>query len=101
MNSGGTGGTVFEPLQQATMGLDGDLRLTRSERRLLETLSDSPGRVFSRKELMVLCLGYDALVLERTIDVHICALRRKLGEQGSSIETIRAKGYRWKDESES
>ena len=78
------------------MDNEADLRLTGCERRLLDTLRGSPGRVYSRKELMEHCLGSDALVLERTIDVHICALRRKLGEQGERIATLRGKGYLWR-----
>ncbi len=92
-----SGGTLIVALRRTTMDLDKDLRLTRSERKLLATLLASPGQVISRRELMALCLGNDALVLDRTIDVHICALRRKLGERGNMIETVRARGYRWKE----
>lgn len=71
-----------------------DLVLTRSEFRLLDAMVSQPGRVFDRAELISAGLGDDALVLDRTIDVHIRALRRKLGEHAELIETVRGVGYR-------
>lgn len=73
------------------------LPLTRSEFRLLDTLIRQPGRVFQRSELINAALGEDTMVLERTIDVHIRALRRKLGEAAQLIETVRGVGYRFRD----
>jgi DNA-binding response OmpR family regulator len=69
-----------------------DLRLTPTEHRLLETLRGQPGRVFSRKELVVLAMP-GTKVLERTIDVHIRGLRKKLGQQATRIRTVRRGGY--------
>jgi len=71
--------------------------LTRSEFRLLDTLIRQPGRVFERSELIDAALGEDTMVLERTIDVHIRGLRRKLGTAASLIETVRGIGYRFRD----
>ena len=73
------------------------LPLTRSEFRLLDTLIRQPGRVFDRGELIDSALGEDTMVMERTIDVHIRALRRKLGEHADVIETVRGVGYRFRD----
>ncbi len=73
------------------------LELTRAELRLLDTLIRQPGRAFQRKELIDAALGDDAIVLDRTIDVHIRALRRKLGKQAEVIETVRGVGYRFRD----
>jgi two-component system phosphate regulon response regulator PhoB len=73
------------------------LSLTRSEFRLLDTLIRQPGRVFHRTELIDAALGEDTMVMERTIDVHIRALRRKLGSQADVIETVRGVGYRFRD----
>lgn len=73
------------------------LNLTRSEFRLLDTLIRQAGRVFCRSELIDSALGEDTMVLERTIDVHIRALRRKLGDRADVIETIRGIGYRFRD----
>lgn len=73
------------------------LELTRAELRLLDTLIRQPGRAFQRKELIDAALGDDAIVMDRTIDVHIRALRRKLGKQAEMIETVRGVGYRFRD----
>lgn len=73
------------------------IELTRSEFRLLDTLMRQPGRVFDRSELIDAALGEDTMVMERTIDVHIRALRRKLGELADVVETVRGVGYRFKD----
>ena len=77
------------------------LNLTRSEFRLLETLIRQPGRAFSRTELINAALGEDTIVLERTIDVHIRAIRSKLEESADLIETVRGVGYRFRDPSSS
>ena len=73
------------------------LQLTRSEFRLLDTLIRQPGRVFHRTELIDAALGEDTMVMERTIDVHVRALRRKLGEHADVVETVRGVGYRFRD----
>ena len=73
------------------------ISLTPTEFRLLETLIKQPGRAFPRYDLMDAAIG-DAIVLERTIDVHIKSLRRKLGDAGERIETVRGVGYRFRQE---
>jgi two-component system phosphate regulon response regulator PhoB len=74
------------------------LDLTPTEFRLLECLVRQPGRAFSRSQLMDAAIGDGAIVLERTIDVHIKTLRRKLGAPaGDFIETVRGVGYRFSE----
>ncbi|MBL8824258.1 MAG: response regulator [Planctomycetia bacterium] len=73
------------------------LALTPTEFRLLETLIRQPGRAFTRHDLMDSAIGDGAIVLERTIDVHVKSLRRKLGSAGDFIETVRGIGYRLKE----
>lgn len=75
------------------------LTLTRSEFRLLDTLIRQPGRVFQRTELVDAALGEDTTAMERTIDVHVRALRGKLGPKADVIETVRGVGYRFRDSS--
>jgi two-component system phosphate regulon response regulator PhoB len=82
--------------RRATAG-DRPVELTPSEFGLLAALVRQPGRAFTRGELIDLALGDDAIVLERTIDVHIRALRKKLGAFGDLIETVRGVGYRLRD----
>lgn len=73
------------------------LKLTRSEFRLLSTMIRQPGRAFDRSELIDAALGEDTMVLERTIDVHIRALRKKLEDEANLIETVRGVGYRFRE----
>jgi two-component system phosphate regulon response regulator PhoB len=78
--------------------LDGQqLELTPTEFRLLECLVRQPGRAFARSQLMDAAIGEGALVLERTIDVHVKTLRRKLGTACEMIETVRGLGYRFRE----
>jgi two-component system phosphate regulon response regulator PhoB len=72
-----------------------ELPLTPTEFRLLEALVRQAGRAFTRFELMDAAIGEDAVVLERTIDVHIKSLRKKLGDAADLIETVRGVGYRF------
>jgi two-component system phosphate regulon response regulator PhoB len=75
---------------------DKELDLTPTEFRLLEVLLRQPGRAFNRHQLMDAAIGEGAIVLERTIDVHIKTLRKKLGD-GEMIETVRGVGYRLRE----
>ena len=78
--------------------IDKPVELTKSEFRLLDTLIRQPGRAFDRSELIDSALGEDTLVLERTIDVHIRALRKKSGPEADAIETVRGVGYRFRED---
>jgi len=73
-----------------------ELILTPTEFRMLYTLARQPGRTFSRNDLLDCCRGEDANSMERTIDVHVRSLRKKLKERAELIETIRGVGYRFK-----
>ncbi len=75
--------------------------LTATEFRLLHFLAAHPGHVFTRSELIDNVLGRNIAVLDRTIDVHIMALRRKLGDRGDCVETVRGFGYRFQEVEES
>jgi len=66
--------------------------LTPTEFRLLAALMSRPTESLSRKELASLAMG-DAVVGDRTIDVHIVSLRRKLGMAGGQIRAVRGTGY--------
>ncbi|MFP6806692.1 MAG: response regulator transcription factor [Pseudomonadales bacterium] len=74
-----------------------EIKLTATEFRLLHTLASRPGQVFSREQLLNHSFVHDAIVVDRNIDVHIRAIRKKLGEEQPFIETIRGVGYRFKD----
>ena len=74
------------------------IALTATEFRILHFLATKPGRVLSRDDIIDAALGRDANVFDRTIDVHITAIRRKLGSTGAErIETVRGFGYKFRD----
>jgi len=71
--------------------------LTATEFKLLHHMAQRPGRVFTRDQLINAARGDEVVVVDRTVDVHVAALRRKLGPCGDLIETVRGVGYRFKD----
>ncbi|HLW67706.1 MAG TPA: winged helix-turn-helix domain-containing protein [Gemmataceae bacterium] len=71
--------------------------VTPTEFRLLAALLARPGEALARKELARLAMG-DAIVGDRTVDVHLAALRRKLGIAGQQIKAVRGVGYRFERE---
>jgi DNA-binding response OmpR family regulator len=90
---------------QHTVTLNGrPLTLTSFEFKLLQALMSSPGKAFSREELLDLCYQDGIAVVDRVIDVHIGKLRQKIEHDPSSphyILTIRGYGYRFNNDSES
>ena len=88
-------GVVIDRHRHRALYQDEELPLTPTEFRLLETLLRQAGRAFTRHELMDSAIGEDAVVLERTIDVHVKSLRKKLGDAADLIETVRGVGYRF------
>ena len=74
---------------------DREIRLGPTDFRLLEHLLEKPGRVFSRAKLLDLVWGRSADVDERTVDVHIGRLRKRLtkGKERDPIRTVRGAGY--------
>ena len=67
--------------------------LTATEFRLLHFLATNPGRVFTRDQLLSRVIGENASVVDRNIDVHVRAVRKKLGEYRDLIHTVRGVGY--------
>ena len=72
-------------------------RLTFTEFRLLHFLARKPGWAFSRSQIVDAVKGEDYPVTERSVDVQVVGLRKKLGDLGSYIETVRGVGYRFKE----
>lgn len=73
---------------------DRQVRLTRTELRLLQCLMSEPGRTFSRQELREAAIAEGAVVVPRTVDQHVYTLRHKIGP--ALIETVRGVGYRFR-----
>jgi len=77
-----------------TATLDGEeLICTKLEFELLSFFLQHPGRVFSREDLLKYCWPQDVLVLDRTVDVSITRLRKKIGRYGKQIKTRVGYGY--------
>ena len=73
-----------------------ELALTPIEFNIIYTLARKPGKVFSRSQIIDEILGEDVIITERTIDVHVVALRKKLKDNAKMIDTVRGIGYRVK-----
>lgn len=74
--------------------IDGkDLTLTKLEYELLSLLLQTPGKVFSREDILTHCWPQDVYVLDRTVDVNITRLRKKIGFYGKLIKTRIGYGY--------
>jgi DNA-binding response OmpR family regulator len=92
-------GTVQLSLKTYEVRVGGALiDLTPSEFKLLSTMLAHKGRVLTRERLISEVQGEGVSVVGRTVDTHVFGLRKKLGEAGDLIETIRGVGYRVKEE---
>lgn len=89
-------GELMVDPQRHLVEIDGEpVDLTATEFSLLNHLASNPGRVYSREQLVENVLG--TIVTDRNIDVHIRAIRKKLGDLSELIETVRGVGYRFKE----
>lgn len=88
-------GITLDPLQYQVRVNEVPLKFTLTEFNLLKALMSRPGQVLTRNQLIDQVLGSQVSVVDRTIDVHIVSVRKKLGELGSLIETVRGVGYRF------
>ncbi len=87
---------VIDPHRYEVLVKGEPVALTLSEFGILELLARRPGWVFSRQQIIDAVRGYDYAITPRAVDVQVFGLRKKLGEAGGSIETVRGVGYRLK-----
>ena len=73
------------------------VQLTYTEFAILHFLAKRPGWVFTRFQIVDAVRGEDYPVTDRSVDVQIVGLRKKLGKAGKAIETVRGVGYRFKE----
>ncbi|MBI5058763.1 response regulator [candidate division KSB1 bacterium] len=71
--------------------------LTATEFRILQMICRRPGWVYSREQILEFAQGSNSEVTGRAVDVHMVSLRRKLGQAGDMVETVRGVGYRFRD----
>jgi DNA-binding response OmpR family regulator len=87
-------GPIEADLSSHRVLVDGvEMKLTLTEFKLLVALLQAPQRVLSRNDLITRVMGPGIVVTARTIDVHIAAIRKKLGDHGPMIRTVRGVGY--------
>ncbi|MGE4488726.1 MAG: response regulator transcription factor [Kiritimatiellales bacterium] len=88
---------VIHPGRHEVLVKDKPVDLTATEFRLLHFLARRPGWVFTRYQIVDAVHGEDYPVTERSVDVQIVGLRRKMKRAGNYIETVRGIGYRFRD----
>jgi two-component system alkaline phosphatase synthesis response regulator PhoP len=85
---------TLEPATRRVTSADEEVALTPTEFRLLEVMVRAPGRVFTREALVEQVFGGDFDGFDRTVDVHVKNLRRKIDRSRPHIETVFGVGYR-------
>lgn len=91
-------GSLFLDREKFEVLLDNKkVNLVKKEFELLFYLASNPGKVLNRGRILDNVWGQDVLVTERTIDVHLLNIRKKLGKHNDLIETIKGVGYRFKN----
>jgi two-component system phosphate regulon response regulator PhoB len=88
---------VIHPGRHEVILDDDAIELTHTEFRILHYLARRPGWVFTRSQIIDAVHGTDYPVTDRSVDVQIAGLRKKLGEAGQYIETVRGVGYRFRE----
>ena len=88
---------VIDPGRHEVLVEGRPVKLTATEFSLLYILARRPGWVFTRQQLIDFARGDDYPVTDRSIDVHVVGLRRKLGPLGAHVETVRGVGYRFRE----
>ena len=76
---------------------DTELKLTYTEFQILHLLAQKSGWVFTRGQIVDSIRGENHAITDRSVDVQIVNLRKKMGDQGHLIETVRGVGYRFKE----
>jgi len=87
-------GISIDPNRYEVLIGDDAITLTVTEFSILELLARRPGWVFNRQQIIDGVRGYDYVITPRAVDVQVFGLRKKLGEAGKYIETVRGIGYR-------
>ncbi len=91
------GALTIDPARHKVEIKGKEVPLTFTEFRILRLLAESPGRAFSRAQIVDHVRGESYSVTERIVDVQMVSLRKKLGSLGDWIETVREVGYRFRE----
>ena len=87
----------IDHLKRKTFIKDKEINLTYTEFQILHLLAQKSGWVFTRGQIVDSIRGENHAITDRSVDVQIVNLRKKMGEQGNMIETVRGVGYRFKE----
>jgi two-component system phosphate regulon response regulator PhoB len=88
---------VIHPGRHEVLVAGKPVELTHTEFRILHFLARRPGWVFTRSQILDAARGDDIAVTDRSVDVHVVSLRRKLGKHGECVQTVRGVGYRFRE----
>jgi len=92
-------GDLIIDLEKHSVTVDGQLvKLTATEFKLLYQLASHPGRAYTREQLLNRVVGDGVVVVDRNIDVHVRAVRKKIGNYADHIQTVRGVGYRFAEQ---
>lgn len=90
---------IIDPQRREVMVDENPVELTYTEFEVLHFLAKRPGWVFTRSQIVDAAKGDNYAVTDRSVDVQIVGLRKKLGDSGKFIETVRGVGYRFRERS--
>ena len=89
------GGLLIDDSRKVVIVDGTEVILSRKEMGILTTLASQPGHVFTRDDILSAVWNGEAYVLDRTVDVHIARLRKKLGQHGERITSRQGYGYKF------
>ena len=92
-----SGGLAIHPGRHQVLADGVEVNLTITEFGILSYLARRPGWVFTRSQIVDAVKGADYFVTDRSVDVQVAGLRKKLGDAGRHIETVRGVGYRFRE----
>ena len=87
------GNLIIDTVRKMVTINEQDIRLSPKEFGILRLLTREPGRVYSREEILNEVWNGESYVLDRTVDVHIARIRRKLGDEGNRLINRQGYGY--------
>jgi len=90
-------GVELNPEQYSLKVDHEEIKLTKTELNILSLFMENPGKIFTRDNIINSVRGHDVFVVDRTIDVHIMNLRKKLGDYKNIITTFSGVGYGFKE----
>ena len=93
-----TFGTLTLATDQYKVSVDDTpIKLTTTEFKFLQLLISNMGKVYSREDIISKTIGETVVITDRTVDVHITQIRKKIGEYAKNIKSVRGVGYKFEE----